>query len=230
MSRLNLQHKENFLFDDNKKLTQKGSIDLKHVREMLSQIDIVQILEDEYDLYFQEQSGEWFNTNCPLPGHEDSSPSFGVNRSTGAYNCFGCGESGDLLSFIRKMEGLSFRQALDRLFLITGFNPDQENNDVYRALRDLNNTVNDFINFKVEYDLPGGISPVQFLVSLSNRLKSFEKKIKYNQEGLDWVETIYELADKSVMKEDYKTLNKLWKNIGNEMKNKIYELGEKNDV
>ena len=119
----------------------------KFIRELLTEIDIVEILEDEYDLYFQESSGDWFNTNCPLPGHEDSSPSFGANRLTGAFHCFGCGESGDLLAFIRKMEGLSFKQGLERLFMITGVDPEQENNDIYRTLRDLNSTVNDYINY-----------------------------------------------------------------------------------
>lgn len=230
MSKVNL-HKDKSLFDDNKSIlpNQKTSTDIKFIRELLGEIDIVEILEDEYDLYFQESSGDWFNTNCPLPGHEDSSPSFGVNRSTGAYHCFGCGESGDLLAFIRKMEGLSFKQGLDRLFMITGVNPEQENNDVYRALRDLNSTVNDYINFKVEYDLPGGISPVQFLRTLNDRLKTFENKINSNPEGLEWIESIYEKVDRLVMKEDYKSLNLLWKNIGKDMKNKLNELKENND-
>ncbi len=229
MTRINL-HKENNLFDNTKSITNNKNVDLKFLRDLLTEIDIVQILEEEYDLFFQESSGEWYNTNCPLPGHEDSSPSFGVNRNTGAYHCFGCGESGDLLTFIRKMEGLSFKQGLDRLFSITGVNPDQEINDIYRTLRDLNNTVNDYINFKVEYDLPGGISPVQYLISLAKRLKGFEKKVKFDDFALEWVESIYELADKSVMKEDYKTLNKIWKNIGQDMKDKMSEIEEKNDI
>jgi len=229
MTRINL-HKENNLFDNAKSITNNKNVDLKFLRDLLTEIDIVQILEEEYDLFFQESSGEWYNTNCPLPGHEDSSPSFGVNRNTGAYHCFGCGESGDLLTFIRKMEGLSFKQGLDRLFSITGVNPDQEINDIYRTLRDLNNTVNDYINFKVEYDLPGGISPVQYLISLAKRLKGFEKKVKFDDFALEWVESVYELADKSVMKEDYKTLNKIWKNIGQDMKDKMSEIEEKNDI
>ena len=230
MSKVNL-HKDKSLFDDNKSIlpNQKTTTDIKFIRELLGEIDIVEILEDEYDLYFQESSGDWFNTNCPLPGHEDSSPSFGVNRSTGAFHCFGCGESGDLLAFIRKMEGLSFKQGLDRLFMITGVNPEQENNDVYRALRDLNSTVNDYINFKVEYDLPGGISPVQFLRTLNTRLKTFENKIDSNPEGLEWIESIYEKVDRWVMKEDYKSMNLLWKSIGKDMKNKLNELKEESD-
>jgi DNA primase len=230
MSKVNL-HKDKSLFDDNKSIlpNQKTSSDIKFIRELLTEVDIVDILEDEYDLYFQESSGDWFNTNCPLPGHEDSSPSFGVNRSTGAFHCFGCGESGDLLAFIRKMEGLSFKQGLERLFMITGVDPEQENNDIYRTLRDLNSTVNDYINYKVEYDLPGGISPVQFLRSLTTRLKTFEKKIEGNEKGLEWVENIYEKADRSVMREDYKALNSLWKNIGKDMKNKLDELKEYQD-
>lgn len=231
MPKVNL-HKDENLFNENKNFisNQKSSTDIKLIRDILSRVDIVEILETEYDLYFEENSNDWFNTNCPLPGHDDSSPSFGVNRSTGSFHCFGCGESGDLLSFIRKMEGLSFKQGLDRLFLITGINPDDEGNEIYRTLRDLKNTVNDFINFKVEYDLPGGISPVQFMISISKRLKSFENKIDNSPEGLEWVDSIYEKIDRSIMKEDYKTLNQIWKNIGNEMKNKLIDIKEAQNV
>lgn len=188
---------------------------------MLQQIDIIEILEQEYDLFFAQESNGWHNTNCPLPGHDDSSPSFGVNREKGSFHCFGCGASGDLISFVRKMEGLGFKQAVERVMLITGINPDLEQGEIYRALRDINNVADDYLNYQVEYNLPGGISPVQFLRSLAERLKSFETKTEYKDEELKWVDSMYEKADSFIMKEDYKNLNKLWKNLGNEMKTRL---------
>ena len=119
------------------------------------------------------------------------------------------------------MEGLGFKQAVERVMLITGINPDLEQGEIYRALRDINNVADDYLNYQVEYNLPGGISPVQFLRSLAERLKSFETKTEYKDEELKWVDSMYEKADSFIMKEDYKNLNKLWKNLGNEMKSRL---------
>jgi DNA primase len=50
---------------------------------------------------------------CPF--HDEKTPSFTVNTTNGYYHCFGCGESGDAIGFVRKMEGLSFPEAIERL-------------------------------------------------------------------------------------------------------------------
>lgn len=220
MSRANLQDYKEDLLSDHRKFNYNDS-NIKAIKELLQEVDIVEILEQEYDLFFPQFSNGWYNTNCPLPGHDDSSPSFGVNKDKGTFHCFGCGASGDLISFVRKMEGLGFKQALERVMLITGINPDLEQGEIYRALRDINNVAEDYLNYQVEYNLPGGISPVQFLRSLADRLKNFENKIDLDYESYQWIEKVYEKADGFIMKEDYKGLNQLWKSLGNEMKNKL---------
>ncbi|HEX4016564.1 MAG TPA: DNA primase [Frankiaceae bacterium] len=50
---------------------------------------------------------------CPF--HDEKTPSFSVNTTNGYYHCFGCGESGDAIGFVRKMEGLTFPEAIERL-------------------------------------------------------------------------------------------------------------------
>ena len=50
---------------------------------------------------------------CPF--HEDRSPSFSVYLETQSFHCFGCGASGDVIDFIRRAEGLGFREAVARL-------------------------------------------------------------------------------------------------------------------
>lgn len=50
---------------------------------------------------------------CPF--HEEKSPSFYVNVTTGLFHCFGCQQGGDVYSFVREIDGLSFREAAERL-------------------------------------------------------------------------------------------------------------------
>ena len=50
---------------------------------------------------------------CPF--HDEKSPSFHVRQQVGYYHCFGCGESGDVYSFLREMDHVSFTEAVERL-------------------------------------------------------------------------------------------------------------------
>ena len=50
---------------------------------------------------------------CPF--HDEKTPSFNVNPALGYYMCFGCGESGDVISFVRGTEHLSFVETVERL-------------------------------------------------------------------------------------------------------------------
>ncbi|MGV9193112.1 DNA primase [Microbacterium sp. MC2] len=54
-----------------------------------------------------------FKGLCPF--HDERSPSFHVRPQVGFYHCFGCGESGDVYSFLRAMDHLSFTEAVERL-------------------------------------------------------------------------------------------------------------------
>ena len=50
---------------------------------------------------------------CPF--HHEKTPSFNINESRGFYHCFGCGESGDAIKFVQKMDGLTFVEAVKKL-------------------------------------------------------------------------------------------------------------------
>src|SRR3990170_9005259 len=50
---------------------------------------------------------------CPF--HDEKTPSFNVNPSRATFHCFGCQEGGDVISFLQKIDGLTFVESVERL-------------------------------------------------------------------------------------------------------------------
>src|ERR1700756_4569019 len=50
---------------------------------------------------------------CPF--HDEKTPSFNVTPSRGLFYCFSCAEGGDVISFVQKVDNLSFAEAVERL-------------------------------------------------------------------------------------------------------------------
>ncbi len=81
--------------------------DIAQVREAT---DIVGLISERLAL---KKAGRRYVGLCPF--HTEKSPSFSVNPELGLYYCFGCQESGDAITFIRKLDGLDFPEAVERL-------------------------------------------------------------------------------------------------------------------
>jgi DNA primase len=60
-----------------------------------------------------KKRGRRFIGLCPF--HKEKTPSFNVNPDTGFYHCFGCKESGDAISFLERVEGYAFAEAVRAL-------------------------------------------------------------------------------------------------------------------
>ena len=56
---------------------------------------------------------------CPF--HEERSPSFHVRPQVGFYHCFGCGEGGDVFTFLMKMDHVTFSEAVERMAARIGY-------------------------------------------------------------------------------------------------------------
>lgn len=101
-----------------------------HVKEdVRSRIDIVDLIGAYLSL---KKKGGQFWACCPF--HHEKTPSFSVNPSKQFYHCFGCGEHGDVFTFLMKMEGLSFGDALRKLAERVGV-PIEEKRDPNAILR-----------------------------------------------------------------------------------------------
>jgi len=74
-------------------------------------VDIVALFS-EFGIKLSKK-GKSFIGLCPW--HDDKNPSLSVDREKGLYNCFGCGESGDVFSLVEKMKGYGFKEALEFL-------------------------------------------------------------------------------------------------------------------
>jgi DNA primase len=81
-------------------------------------IDIKEILTF-YGMRNIRELPEEVNFSCPFPNHRfgDRNPSAYINKKTGQFNCFSCGEHGSLVSFISRHEGISYDEAQGKLNL-----------------------------------------------------------------------------------------------------------------
>src|SRR5271170_2665079 len=72
------------------------------------QADIVRIVGDYVKL--KKAGAQNFAGLCPF--HSEKSPSFSVHATRQFFHCFGCGESGDVFTFVQKVENITFPEAV----------------------------------------------------------------------------------------------------------------------
>lgn len=77
------------------------------VDEVRHRADIVELIGEHLPL---KKAGKDFKARCPF--HQEKTPSFYVVPGKGLYHCFGCGESGDIFTFLMKRQGLAFPDAV----------------------------------------------------------------------------------------------------------------------
>lgn len=78
--------------------------------EIKSKLPVADLIGETVAL---KRAGSAFKGLCPF--HTEKTPSFIVNPEREAWHCFGCGEGGDIFTFLMKRDGLDFREALARL-------------------------------------------------------------------------------------------------------------------
>ena len=100
--------------------------------EVRSRNDIVDVISGYVSL---KKKGSVYFGLCPF--HNEKTPSFSVTRSKQIYYCYGCGAGGDVISFIRQYENLSFPEAMQVLADRAGITlPQQEMTAEQRAKAD----------------------------------------------------------------------------------------------
>jgi DNA primase len=106
---------------------------------------------------------------CPF--HDEKTPSFNVRASHGTFHCFGCGEGGDAVAFVMKMEHVGFVEAVERLADRVGFrltyegggSSVQRDRGTRSRLLEANKRAAEF--YAAQLRMPDAAPAVQFLTS-----------------------------------------------------------------
>jgi DNA primase len=91
------------------------------VQELKGRVNIVDILSRNLHI---TKKGKNYWANCPF--HAEKTPSFCVNESDQFYHCFGCGRSGDVITYLRESQNLEYNEAVEELCRIAGVKPPEK--------------------------------------------------------------------------------------------------------
>lgn len=84
-------------------------------REDIDEVRLRARIEDVVSQYVSLRPAGVDSQKGLCPFHDEKTPSFHVRPNAGRWHCFGCGEGGDVISFIEKMEHISFVEAVETL-------------------------------------------------------------------------------------------------------------------
>ena len=113
-----------------------GRISREFIDDLLVRVDIVDLIDSHVPL---KKTGNNYVTRCPF--HTEKTPSFSVNRNKQFFHCFGCGASGNAISFLMDFSHLDFIEAVEDLANFAGIDVQRESLDINSAYKkdDLSN-------------------------------------------------------------------------------------------
>jgi DNA primase len=88
-----------------------GLIRRDDIDEVRSRADIAAVIGDHVAL----KSAGVGSLRGLCPFHDERTPSFYVRPQVGRYHCFGCGEDGDVFTFLQKLDMMSFTESVERM-------------------------------------------------------------------------------------------------------------------
>ncbi|MFZ3451671.1 DNA primase [Arthrobacter sp. 7Tela_A1] len=143
-----------------------GLIKREDIDEVRSRTDIKAVV----DGYVTLKSAGIGSYKGLCPFHDERSPSFHVRPQVGTYHCFGCGESGDVISFVQKMDHGSFSETVEKLAARLGYElhyedggtgPRREDVGKRQRLLDAHKVAAEF--FRAQLITPGAAAARNFL-------------------------------------------------------------------
>jgi DNA primase len=98
-----------------------GRISKEFIDDLLVRVDIVDLIDSRVPL---KKTGNNYVARCPF--HTEKTPSFSVNRNKQFFHCFGCGASGNAISFLMDFSHLDFVEAVEDLANFAGVDVQRE--------------------------------------------------------------------------------------------------------
>ena len=119
---------------------------MNQIEEIKAKVDIVEIISQSVSL---KPAGRNLKGLCPF--HSEKTPSFMVSPELQIFKCFGCGKSGDVITFLQEYERMDFGEALEYLAQIAGvklerqkYSPDES---IKRKIYEINAAAKFFYHF-----------------------------------------------------------------------------------
>jgi len=147
------------------------------VEELKSKTDIYSVISNYVKL---KKTGRNYTGLCPF--HKEKTPSFTVDTSKQFYHCFGCGEGGDVISFIEKIESMEFVEAVEFLAIKIGYSlkynysGSREPSKLKNRLVELNELAKKYFSFII-FNSKKGLPSLNYLKGrgfTEDTLKEFE--------------------------------------------------------
>ena len=129
-----------------------GRIPQTFINELLARVDIVDVIERRIDL---RKKGKNYSACCPF--HNEKTPSFSVSPDKQFFYCFGCGISGNALTFMMEYEGQEFVASIEDLAQSMGMEVPRESYsgpqvDLHQHLYPLMDKVSEYYQQQLKND------------------------------------------------------------------------------
>ena len=107
------------------------------INEIRSSVDIVEVIGEYIPL-----TGKGKNFFCVCPFHDDHSPSMSISKDRQIYKCFSCGAGGNVFTFVKNYENISFIEAVKKMAIKAGIfldinTKEIKKNDKYQKYYDM---------------------------------------------------------------------------------------------
>ena len=125
----------------------EGNIPNEFVDEVRNRFDVVELVSEYVQL---KKAGQNYFGLCPF--HGEKTPSFSVSQDKQIFHCFGCGEGGNVFTFLMKMEGIPFPEAVKDLASRAGMTlPNSVTSDVSQQAEKTKRRLRDALDWANKY-------------------------------------------------------------------------------
>lgn len=170
-------------------------------------------LEKKGHLPVKHLSGGRLSYLCPLPWHAETKPSFVVwtNAEYENFYCFGCQAKHNIIHLVSFLDGITARQAIEKLSGGVEFTREDESRIAQEQLEVVSQIAGIHSQDKT-HEAVDQLSDT--LVEISSMCNSFLESIDYKETECQRIDKVWELVDSSLRDFDFEKIEKVRSEIG----------------